>query len=85
MVFFFLFAVFCEEGVNTGEETWLSEKSNVVAFIFRNVYKDYKCLELACSSQEELDSWKASLLQAGVYPEKVTVSTLTLFINQTLT
>nr|XP_046246560.1 dynamin 3a isoform X2 [Scatophagus argus] len=39
----------------------------------RNVYKDYKCLELACSSQEELDSWKASLLQAGVYPEKVTV------------
>ncbi|KAE8294567.1 Dynamin-1 [Larimichthys crocea] len=38
----------------------------------RNVYKDYKCLELACDSQEELDSWKASLLQAGVYPEKVT-------------
>uniref|UniRef100_A0A8D0AIP6 Interferon-induced GTP-binding protein Mx n=1 Tax=Sander lucioperca TaxID=283035 RepID=A0A8D0AIP6_SANLU len=38
----------------------------------RNVYKDYKCLELACYSQEELDSWKASLLQAGVYPEKVT-------------
>ncbi|KAM9848253.1 dynamin 3a [Aulostomus maculatus] len=40
---------------------------------FRNVYKDYKCLELACNSQEELDSWKASLLRAGVYPEKVTV------------
>ncbi|XP_078115740.1 dynamin 3a isoform X1 [Sander vitreus] len=39
----------------------------------RNVYKDYKCLELACYSQEELDSWKSSLLQAGVYPEKVTV------------
>ncbi|XP_076583140.1 dynamin 3a [Chaetodon auriga] len=39
----------------------------------RNVYKDYRCLELACNSQEELDSWKASLLQAGVYPEKVTV------------
>ncbi|XP_071343097.1 dynamin 3a isoform X2 [Trachinotus anak] len=39
----------------------------------RNVYKDYKCLELACNSQEELDSWKASLLRAGVYPEKVTV------------
>ncbi|XP_038572341.1 dynamin 3a isoform X2 [Micropterus salmoides] len=39
----------------------------------RNVYKDYKCLELACNSQEELDSWKASLLQAGVYPEKITV------------
>ncbi|KAM9358544.1 dynamin 3a [Symphorus nematophorus] len=38
----------------------------------RNVYKDYKCLELACNSQEELDNWKASLLQAGVYPERVT-------------
>uniref|UniRef100_A0A673C6M7 Interferon-induced GTP-binding protein Mx n=1 Tax=Sphaeramia orbicularis TaxID=375764 RepID=A0A673C6M7_9TELE len=37
----------------------------------RNVYKDYKYLELACNSQEELDSWKASLLRAGVYPEKV--------------
>uniref|UniRef100_A0A7N6BDV1 Interferon-induced GTP-binding protein Mx n=1 Tax=Anabas testudineus TaxID=64144 RepID=A0A7N6BDV1_ANATE len=37
----------------------------------RNVYKDYRCLELACNSQEELDSWKASLLRAGVYPEKV--------------
>ncbi|KAM7410307.1 hypothetical protein PAMA_001650 [Pampus argenteus] len=37
----------------------------------RNVYKDYKWLELACNSQEELDSWKASLLRAGVYPEKV--------------
>uniref|UniRef100_A0A8C6NTC2 Interferon-induced GTP-binding protein Mx n=1 Tax=Nothobranchius furzeri TaxID=105023 RepID=A0A8C6NTC2_NOTFU len=36
----------------------------------RNVYKDYRCLELACNSQEELDSWKASLLRAGVYPEK---------------
>ncbi|KAK2835812.1 hypothetical protein Q5P01_016296 [Channa striata] len=40
---------------------------------FRNVYKDYKCLELACNSQEEVDSWKASLLRAGVYPEKVIV------------
>ncbi|XP_037530780.1 dynamin 3a isoform X1 [Nematolebias whitei] len=36
----------------------------------RNVYKDHRCLELACNSQEELDSWKASLLRAGVYPEK---------------
>ncbi|XP_064415967.1 dynamin 3a isoform X3 [Latimeria chalumnae] len=36
----------------------------------RNVYKDYRYLELACDSQEEMDSWKASLLRAGVYPEK---------------
>ncbi|KAK6308926.1 hypothetical protein J4Q44_G00203890 [Coregonus suidteri] len=39
----------------------------------RNVYKDYRFLELAFGSQEEVDSWKASLLRAGVYPEKVTV------------
>ncbi|KAM6963235.1 dynamin 3a [Aplochiton taeniatus] len=37
----------------------------------RNVYKDYRYLELACGSQEEVDCWKASLLRAGVYPEKV--------------
>lgn len=37
----------------------------------RNIYKDYRSLDLACSSQEELDGWKASLLQAGVYPERV--------------
>ncbi|XP_056379232.1 dynamin-3 isoform X2 [Hyla sarda] len=36
----------------------------------RNVYKDYRCLELACDSQEEVDSWKASLLRAGVYPDR---------------
>ncbi|XP_013883059.1 dynamin-2 [Austrofundulus limnaeus] len=40
----------------------------------RNVYKDYRCLELACNSQEELDSWRASLIRAGVYPEKVCVT-----------
>lgn len=39
----------------------------------RNVYKIYRTLDLACSSQEELDGWKASLLQAGVYPERVSV------------
>ncbi|EGV93279.1 Dynamin-3 [Cricetulus griseus] len=36
----------------------------------RNVYKDYRFLELACDSQEDVDSWKASLLRAGVYPDK---------------
>ncbi|KAI4563072.1 hypothetical protein MJT46_010681 [Ovis ammon polii x Ovis aries] len=35
-----------------------------------NVYKDYRFLELACDSQEDVDSWKASLLRAGVYPDK---------------
>ncbi|XP_068104543.1 dynamin-1 isoform X1 [Hyperolius riggenbachi] len=36
----------------------------------RNVYKDYRQLELACETQEEVDSWKASFLRAGVYPER---------------
>uniref|UniRef100_A0A8C6VYW1 Dynamin-2 n=1 Tax=Nothobranchius furzeri TaxID=105023 RepID=A0A8C6VYW1_NOTFU len=36
----------------------------------RNVYKDFRQIELACDSQEDVDSWKASFLRAGVYPEK---------------
>ncbi|KAK7790233.1 hypothetical protein R5R35_009343 [Gryllus longicercus] len=38
----------------------------------RNVYKDFKQLELSCENQDEVDSWKASFLRAGVYPEKQT-------------
>uniref|UniRef100_A0A8C2KWW3 dynamin GTPase n=1 Tax=Cyprinus carpio TaxID=7962 RepID=A0A8C2KWW3_CYPCA len=36
----------------------------------RNVYKDLRQIELACNTQEDMDSWKASFLRAGVYPEK---------------
>jgi len=36
----------------------------------RNVYKDQRQLELSAETQEEVDSWKASFLRAGVYPEK---------------
>ncbi|XP_038143835.1 dynamin-3 isoform X1 [Cyprinodon tularosa] len=36
----------------------------------RNVYKDLRQIDLACDSQEDVDSWKASFLRAGVYPEK---------------
>lgn len=36
----------------------------------RNVYKEYKQLELSAENQEEVDSWKASFLRAGVYPER---------------
>uniref|UniRef100_A0A8D0GJF4 Dynamin 2 n=1 Tax=Sphenodon punctatus TaxID=8508 RepID=A0A8D0GJF4_SPHPU len=35
-----------------------------------NVYKDLRQIELACDSQEDVDSWKASFLRAGVYPER---------------
>lgn len=27
-------------------------------------------LDLSCESQDDVDSWKASFLRAGVYPEK---------------
>uniref|UniRef100_A0A8D2IVL0 dynamin GTPase n=1 Tax=Varanus komodoensis TaxID=61221 RepID=A0A8D2IVL0_VARKO len=38
--------------------------------VSQNVYKDLRQIELACDSQEDVDSWKASFLRAGVYPEK---------------
>ncbi|XP_072538374.1 dynamin 3a isoform X2 [Salminus brasiliensis] len=57
------------------EKTFMSSKHAFSIFNTeqRNVYKDYRHLELACDTQEEVDSWKASLLRAGVYPEKTTV------------
>lgn len=42
----------------------------------KNVYKDFKMLELSCESQEDVDSWKASFLRAGVYPEKSSASSM---------
>ncbi|KAL6733506.1 hypothetical protein Aduo_004151 [Ancylostoma duodenale] len=36
----------------------------------KNIYKDYKQLELGCNNLDEVDAWKASFLRAGVYPEK---------------
>ncbi|XP_023931417.1 dynamin-1 isoform X2 [Lingula anatina] len=55
----------------------ISRKPILVLFnpYSRNVYKDYKQLELSCESVEELDSWKASFLRAGVYPERVSDAT----------
>ncbi|XP_026881797.2 dynamin 3a isoform X1 [Electrophorus electricus] len=54
------------------EKTFMSSKHGFSVFNTeqRNVYKDYRHLELACDTQEEVDSWKASLLRAGVHPEK---------------
>lgn len=40
----------------------------------RNVFKDNRFLELACDTLEEVESWRASLLRAGVYPERAAVS-----------
>merc|ERR1719357_514869 len=36
----------------------------------RNIFKDFKTLDLSCETQDDMDSWKASFLRAGVYPEK---------------
>ncbi|XP_064189601.1 dynamin 3a isoform X3 [Anguilla rostrata] len=57
------------------EKSFMSSKHMFAIFNTeqRNVYKDYRHLELACDTQEEVDSWKASLLRAGVYPEKAPV------------
>lgn len=51
----------------------------VVHFYSRNVYKDLRQIELACDSQEDVDSWKASFLRAGVYPEKDQVNIAQIF------
>lgn len=37
--------------------------------------QEHKQLELLCETQEDIDSWKASFLRAGVYPEKVSEKT----------
>ncbi|XP_043941154.1 dynamin-3 isoform X2 [Protopterus annectens] len=54
------------------EKSFMSSKHVFALFNTeqRNVYKDYRYLELACDSQEEVESWKASFLRAGVHPDK---------------
>ncbi len=36
----------------------------------RNIYKDYKQLELSASNADDVENWKAAFLRAGVYPER---------------
>lgn len=36
----------------------------------RNVYRDYKTLDLSCDSTEETEAWKASFYRAGVYLDR---------------
>ncbi|XP_028966795.1 dynamin [Galendromus occidentalis] len=54
------------------EAGFMSKKNTFALFNpdQRNVYKDCKQLELSCENQEDVDSWKASFLRAGVYPER---------------
>uniref|UniRef100_A0A672NRM7 dynamin GTPase n=1 Tax=Sinocyclocheilus grahami TaxID=75366 RepID=A0A672NRM7_SINGR len=56
------------------EKSFMSSKHLFALFnTEQNVYKDYRQLELACDTQEEVDSWKASFLRAGVFPECIIV------------
>ncbi len=56
-------------------------------FHCRNVYQNHKELELSAETQEEAETWKASFLRAGVFPEKNTggdkehVCTLITFVS----
>uniref|UniRef100_A0A4W5KJV8 dynamin GTPase n=1 Tax=Hucho hucho TaxID=62062 RepID=A0A4W5KJV8_9TELE len=54
------------------EKSFMSSKQIFALFNTeqRNVYKDYRQLELACETQDDIDGWKASFLRAGVYPEQ---------------
>ncbi len=45
----------------------------------RNVYKDHKTLDLSVHNSEDLESWKASFLRAGVYPEVSVLSMKTVW------
>uniref|UniRef100_A0A8B9HQX2 dynamin GTPase n=1 Tax=Astyanax mexicanus TaxID=7994 RepID=A0A8B9HQX2_ASTMX len=58
------------------EKSFMSSKHIFALFNTeqRNVYKDYRQLELACETQEDVDGWKASFLRAGVYAERVVVT-----------
>ena len=49
---------------------------------FRNLFKDYKSLELSGENQDVVDSWKASFLRAGVYPERETSEDKSLVSSQ---
>ncbi|KAJ7376260.1 Dynamin-2 [Desmophyllum pertusum] len=46
------------------------EEEKEQKYQLRNLFKDYKSLELAGENQDVIDSWKASFLRAGVYPER---------------
>jgi len=46
----------------------------IYSFVFP-LSQDYKQLEVSCETQDDVDSWKASFLRAGVYPEKLSDTT----------
>ena len=72
--------------VRFGEFSLVGERgstSAVPTLFSRNLFKDYKHLELAGENQDVVDSWKASFLRAGVYPEREASDDKTLVITHT--
>lgn len=59
---------FCKTALN--EEIFELHELKIFEDMLSFFLKDYKALELSCASEDEVDSWKASFLRAGVFPEK---------------
>lgn len=58
--------------LQVAEDGGLIKRKNTFVLVHsdprKNVYKDHKSLDLATTSMEEMESWQASFLRAGVYP-----------------
>lgn len=68
------FALFSPDGRNVYKVIFIAHAKLKTYYIYLTnesiLMKDYKQLELSCENVDEVDSWKASFLRAGVYPEK---------------
>ena len=58
--------------LQVAEDTGLMKRKNTFVLIHpdprKNIYKDHRTLDLTAASPEEMESWQASFLRAGVYP-----------------
>uniref|UniRef100_A0AC34RFI0 Dynamin GTPase n=1 Tax=Panagrolaimus sp. JU765 TaxID=591449 RepID=A0AC34RFI0_9BILA len=63
-------ASFLRAGVYPEKESAPLDELIIEILYRRNIYKDYKQLELSANNLDDVEAWKASFLRAGVYPEK---------------
>ena len=61
-----MFAIYQSEGRNVFKDF----KVTIVAHCKQLNISNVQTLDLSCETQDDVDSWKASFLRAGVYPEK---------------
>eukprot|EP00048_Salpingoeca_helianthica_P014511 m.222047 g.222047 ORF g.222047 m.222047 type:complete len:832 (+) comp15947_c0_seq1:403-2898(+) len=58
--------------LQVAEDAGIIKRKNTFVLVHsdsrKNVWKDHKTLDLAATSVEEMESWQASFLRAGVYP-----------------